>query len=132
MQITKYPRTYHLPWSPGATRDDRKASYEQVGEAFVYQDILVTEKLDGSNVTMTREDVYSRGGEPTHKSFNWLKAWHARNRYLIRENIIIRAEYCYAVHSIEYTLNNYINIIGVQDSKYQWLSWPQVEEISKN
>ena len=23
---TKYPRTYHLPWSPGATSDDKKLS----------------------------------------------------------------------------------------------------------
>lgn len=21
---TKYPRTYHLPWSPGATKDDKR------------------------------------------------------------------------------------------------------------
>lgn len=44
----KYPRSYHLPFSPGATSDDKKWTNEQ---AIVYttgKDLVVTEKMDGT------------------------------------------------------------------------------------
>ena len=55
----KYPRTYHLPYSPGTTSDDRILH----GEWFKHyegKEIVITEKLDGENTAMTRDDVYAR------------------------------------------------------------------------
>ena len=43
---TKYPRTYHLPWSPGTTSDDRKLSGDWF-ENYKGKEIVITEKLDG-------------------------------------------------------------------------------------
>ena len=41
----KYPRTYHLPYSPGATKDDKKL---QAGwfEYYKVKEIVITAKLD--------------------------------------------------------------------------------------
>jgi len=48
MNNDKYPRTYHLPYSPGATKDDKKL---QAGwfDNFAGQEIVITSKLDGEN-----------------------------------------------------------------------------------
>ncbi len=43
MTAAKYPRTPHLPWSPGGTRDDRRlASVSRLLD----QELVITEKLD--------------------------------------------------------------------------------------
>lgn len=46
MKQYKYPRTPHLPWSPGATSDDK---YISSFESFRGKQIVVTEKMDGEN-----------------------------------------------------------------------------------
>lgn len=43
----KYPRTYHLPNSPGATSDDR--IMKDPDRCFEDREIVVTEKMDGEN-----------------------------------------------------------------------------------
>ena len=62
---TKYPRTYHLPWSPGTTSGDRKLS----GDWFKYykgKEIVITEKLDGENNMVNHYDIFARShGAPT-------------------------------------------------------------------
>lgn len=125
----KYPRTPHLPWSPGKTRDDR--TIESL-ECLTNTSILVTEKLDGSNVCMTQDAVYSRGGDANHPSFNWLKAWHATHRYAIPRFSFAYAEYCYAVHSISYdTLPHYLHLFAVLDAEDStWLSWKEVTKLA--
>jgi RNA ligase len=52
----KYPRTYHLPDSPGATKDDRV----QHDLSWLDGELVVTEKLDGGNLTFTRDEMYAR------------------------------------------------------------------------
>lgn len=53
----KYPRTYHLPFSPGTTSDDRFATdfSEIIGKP-----IVITEKLDGENCGMNKYGVFAR------------------------------------------------------------------------
>ena len=53
----KYPRTPHLPWSPGATADDRVHTDLAGLEG---REIVVTEKLDGENTTIYRDHVHAR------------------------------------------------------------------------
>lgn len=55
--MSKYPRTYHLPWSEGATNDDR---ISHSIDSFLNTDIIITEKLDGENCGMTNNGVYAR------------------------------------------------------------------------
>ena len=42
----KYPRTWHLPCSPGVTKDDRVLAGHIV-ESWVDTDVVITEKMDG-------------------------------------------------------------------------------------
>lgn len=111
----KYPRTFHFPWSPGGTSDDKRLADVS---ALVGVEIVVTEKCDGSNLTYTRKNVFSRShsGPPPHPSFDLAKATHGRIAHMISEGISIFCEYCYAVHSITYdALPNYSLVFGVRD-----------------
>jgi hypothetical protein len=125
---SKYPRTPHVSWSPGLTRDERrlKSTHLLIGKP-----IVITEKLDGSNVCFQHEAVFARShnGPLSHPSFNWLKSYHASIRSTIAAGLSAFAEYCYAVHSIAYTsLPSSTFLFGVRnDPECRWLSWPEVE-----
>ena len=56
-ELVKYPRTPHLPWSEGAAEDDIVSSD---ADMFTGMEVVVTEKLDGENTTMTSEKVHAR------------------------------------------------------------------------
>jgi len=124
----KYPRSFHLPWSPGGTRDDKRMTST---EALCGVPIVITEKLDGSNMAMTRTAIFARShsGPPTHPSFAWAKALHARVSSEIDEGLTLFGEYCYAVHSIAYAaLPGYFFLFGVRDDRAnEWWEWDAVE-----
>lgn len=123
----KYPRSFHLPWSPGGTSDDKRL---QSVDALIGPEIIVTEKCDGSNLTYTSKAVFSRShsGPPAHASFDLAKATHGRIRHLISDGISVFCEYCYAVHSIEYgALPEHSLVFGVRDdSSGIWWEWDMV------
>ena len=120
----KFPRIYHLPNSPGLSNDDKRV--ESV-ELFLNRTVVITEKLDGSNVCLSRDNVFARShsGTPTHPSFDLLKAKHAELKYAIEEGIDIYCEWCYAVHSIKYDfLPDYLFVIAIRDrDRGIWLSY---------
>src|SRR5688572_23836103 len=120
----KYPRSFHLPWSPGGTSDDKRLPDVT---ALIGVPIVITEKLDGSNLTYTRESVFSRShsGPPGHASFDFAKATHGKIRHLISEGVWIFCEYCYAIHSIEYaSLPAFSFVFGVRDDRRDlWWVW---------
>lgn len=124
----KYPRTAHLPYSPGGTSDDRRI--ESV-EGFLCTSIVLTEKMDGSNVCLEREACFARShaSAPNHPSFDAFKAMHAVVRSRIGEGIQIFGEWLYAKHSIAYDqLPSYLMVFGVRDIvKGTWASWAEVE-----
>jgi hypothetical protein len=123
----KYPRSFPLPWSPGGTSDDK--TLHDI-EGLVGVEIVVTEKCDGSNLTYTNKNVFSRShsGPPSHKSFDLAKATHAAIGHLLSENTSVFCEYCYAVHSIAYEgLPDYSLVFGVRDdAKDLWWDWDMV------
>jgi len=124
----KYPRTAHLPWSPGGTRDDRRLV---VLDQLFDRTLVLTEKLDGSNLCMTHEAVYARShsGAPKHPSFDAAKAMHAGLQRLIPRYLSIFGEWCMALHSIKYDqgLPSYFNVFAIRDDEAQvWLSWDKV------
>ena len=53
----KYNRTYHLPFSPGTTNDDR-INYDWQG--ILDHELVITEKLDGENTCLKTSGVYAR------------------------------------------------------------------------
>ncbi|MCY3809549.1 MAG: RNA ligase family protein [Gemmatimonadetes bacterium] len=95
----KYPRTPYWPYSPGIGRHD---TVHPEPQRFVGCRVVVTEKLDGSNVLIHRGKVYGRSvaDEAAHKWMAMVKKHHAwkvnePDAYLYGEDI-------YGVHSIEY------------------------------
>lgn len=125
----KYFRTPHLPWSQSVTRDDRTL-HDLSG--LIGVEVVITEKLDGSNICLTNTDVFARShsGTPIHPSFDALKAFHARQKHQIEGGVSIFGEWCYAVHSIQYDAINELvpHIFGVRDDATGfWLDWEFVE-----
>lgn len=125
---TKYPRTYHLPFSPGRGKDDKVMPSV---DHLVGLPLTITEKMDGSNVCMTNKECFSRShyGPPTHESFDAFKALHAGVKYNIPEGMLMFGEWCFAKHSISYArLPAYFLLFGVKDTTNNvWSSWAGVE-----
>jgi len=127
--MSKYPRTYHLPWSPGSTNDDKISKDVNY---LLCKEIVITEKLDGSNSCIKKDGVYGR----SHAVFTtnpWdveLKKLHSIIGNYLDDETYVFGESLYAVHSIEYTnLDSYFYIFGVRDNNI-WIPWQQVEEYS--
>jgi hypothetical protein len=125
--MSKYNRTYHLPFSPGSTNDDRISGSVN---SLLNIDIVITEKLDGENCGMTRGGVYAR----SHAAFTtspWsreVRQIHSLIKNSIDEDVFLFGENMEGIHSIEYTnLESYFYLFGVRDNNI-WIPWESVEE----
>lgn len=133
-RIAKYPRTRHLPFSPGVHRDDR--IMENV-EGLLNVQLVFTEKLDGSGVCLTREELYARSriGPPNHPSFAPLWGIFHEKRHLIPDNWSLFGEWCFAVHAVTYpdiTDNNWLNLFGIRfEDTQNWASFNQVQNMAQ-
>lgn len=116
----KYPRTYHLPWSLGKGSDDKVLTHKQVDTHFLCKQLVLSEKLDGENTTMTCDDFHARSLDSAHHdSQAYVKNMWGRIRHLIQPGIRIHGENVYAKHSIKYThLPEYFLVFGVSDGDY--------------
>lgn len=131
----KYPRTYHLPWSPGATKDDKKLQGEWF-EYFKDKYVVFTEKLDGENTAMTTQDVYARShGAPTRSPWS-RNLWDPNDglywkvKSFIGENETLFGENLYGEHSIHYDkLPEYWHMFAANDGE-RWYSWDEVKEFA--
>lgn len=136
----KYPTTAYLPFSPqwrspGTAKDD-EAFLENV-DCFLGAPLIVTIKMDGSNIQMSNKHIAARNGTvANHKSFDYLKALHAQQySHLIPDDIQVFGEWLFAKHSIHYTgnlsLQNYLQIFGIYNMKTKmWGSWTDVENMA--
>lgn len=124
MESLKYPRTYHFPFSPGTTSDDR---IKHDWQSLLKQELVITEKLDGENTCLKMEGVFARShAAPT------LNPW-AKNMWTIWENtknslghLEVFGENLYGLHSIEYArLESYFYVFAIRE-KGKWLSWDDV------
>lgn len=125
--MSKYPRTPHLPWSPGGTSDDKKIKSI---DHFLNRIIIITEKMDGSNVCLESNNCFARShsSQPNHPSFDAFKSLHSQIKHLIPNNLQIFGEWLFAKHSIYYDhLPSWLMIFGVRDLKNNtWGSWEEV------
>jgi hypothetical protein len=119
---TKYPRTFHLPWSLGATSDDKVVPSVS---HFKGRQVVVTEKMDGENTTLYRNHIHARsldskGGEDRA----WVKQFWVSIRSDIPEGWRICGENLWAKHSVFYTnLRSYFYGFNIWDADNQTLSW---------
>jgi hypothetical protein len=128
-EARKYPRTMHLPFSPGTTSDDRIAKARDVSSIVSGAPVVMTEKLDGENTCLNVRGVFARShGAPTRNPWaSYLWDLHARIRGGLK-TLELFGESLYAVHSIKYGgIKDYFFLFAVRDGD-TWLPWDEVEE----
>lgn len=126
MDRIKYPRTFHFPWSDGICSDD-KVLHDTSN--FEGKEVVVTEKMDGENTTMTPDYVHARSTTyAPHPSRDWVRKFHAEIRHSIPENWRVCGENLYAKHSIGYdNLPSYFLGFSIWDGETA-LSWDETVE----
>ncbi|MBD2700274.1 RNA ligase family protein [Spirosoma sp. BT702] len=123
----KYGRTYHYPFSPGTTSDDRINHYVDDDISRI-QTLVHTEKLDGENNCLNRYGVFARShAAPTDSP--WTR--HLRDRWAILKydlgDLEVFGENLYAVHSIVYpNIDAYFYVFAIREID-QWLSWEETQ-----
>jgi len=96
----KYPRTLHLPWSPGATSDDKRLCSL---DHFEGKEVVVTEKMDGENTTLYRDGLHARSLDSRHHpSRDWVKGFQAGLAWALPSGMRVCGENLFARHSIPY------------------------------
>jgi len=127
MERYKYPRTKHLPWSPGASSDDLIAD---TVDTLRGKRIVVTEKMDGENTTLYQDHIHARSIDSRpHPSRDWVKRMHGSVAHLIPKGWRLCGENLYARHSIEYEgLPSYFLLFSVWNEANECLSWKETQE----
>lgn len=126
-ELVKFPRTYHLPWSPNLQNDDRML---ESLDGFKNEDIVVTVKMDGENTSMYRDAIHARAlSFAPRKDRSWISALHGRIKYDIPRGWRICGENLFAKHSIHYKdLPSYFMMFSIWNEKNVCLSWKETEE----
>ena len=122
----KYPRTYHLPFSPGITSDDKVLKNI---DNFIGKEIVITEKMDGENTTIYNDYCHARSIDSKHQEYHsWLLNVIPMFQYSIPMKWRICGEYLYVRHSIKYdNLPSYFMIFSVWNENNECLSWDDTE-----
>lgn len=122
----KYPRTFHLPWSLGATNDDKVLT---AIDHFIGKEITVTEKMDGENTTLYSDGMHARSlDSSSHDSQSFVKQLQGEIGHLIPKNFRVCGENLFAKHSIHYTnLSSYFLVFSVWEND-RCLSWQETCE----
>ena len=125
MNRVKYPRTMHLPSSPGKTNDDKvlKSTEHLIG-----QHVVITEKMDGENTTIYPDGkIHARSLDSmNHPSRNWLKNQFSNND--LPAGLRMCGENVYAKHSIGYeNLDSYFFAFSIWEED-KCLSWDDTVE----
>lgn len=123
----KYGRTYHYPFSPGTTSDDR-INHVYWNHVKAIENVVHTEKMDGENTCISKLGVFARShAAPTlHKWADYLKIkWSMVKNDL--NNLEIFGENLYAIHSIKYVnLEDHFQVFGIRCLD-KWLSWEETK-----
>lgn len=135
-ELVKYPHTRYLTFTPGFDKlDVDECGYMEITNMY-NKPLVITMKMDGSNVKLTSEIVTARNGHSAgHKSFDFLKSKHASFKHLIPPHINVFAEWLYAKHSIHYTndlaLDDILLVFAVYDGITQlWGGWEDVQRVA--
>jgi len=120
--MKKYGRTFHFPFSPGATNDDK--IIRNADHLVAAEEVLVTEKMDGENTTIHAGGTHARSVDGRHHpSRDRMKAFAAGISPLMHDNERIVGENLYARHSIAYEdlPHFFLGFAWIKDGVFQ--SW---------
>lgn len=120
--FVKYPRTFVLPWSGMVGAGDRvidSLAPLQAGP------VIVTEKMDGENVTLYRDFLHTRTvSRIPHASRAWLDAFWDSIHQRIPVDWRICGEYLFVTHTVAYrALPSYFMAFSVWDERNVCLDW---------
>lgn len=123
----KYQRTPHMPFSLGATSDDK------VLRSLAHFDgkkVVISSKRDGENTSLYHDGFHAKSLDSAHHiSRDWVAAWHATIAYEIPKGWRICGENLYAQHSIAYTdLSSYFEGFSIWDETNTALDWDSTLE----
>lgn len=123
----KYPRTWHLPWSPGVTRDDRVQHDLSRLEG---QEVVATVKMDGENTTLYADGLHARSlAYASRVDRDRMRALHASLSADIPDGWRVCGENAWAEHSIRYeNLPDFFLVFSVWNEKNICLSWDETVE----
>lgn len=128
MDRYKYPRTPHLPFSLGATDDDKiLKSTSHFNDKLV----VITEKMDGENTSIYNDYYHARSIDSKHKDYHsyLLANILPAVQYQIPDSYRICGEYLYAKHSIAYeNLESYFLAFSIWNGN-TCLSWSDFESL---
>lgn len=123
---TKYPRTYHLPYSPTMTDDDKRL--ENDSHFYDMNEVVVTIKMDGENCTVYNDGTLHARSIDGH-GYPWqskvaglIQNWC----YSIPDGWRVCGENLQAVHSIPYTFMSYDELFqcfGIYNDRNECVSW---------
>lgn len=122
----KYPRTAHLPSSPGYTADDERSD----GSCLVGLDVVITEKLDGENTSLYADgSSHARSLDSrNHPSRNWVKAFWAERSFKLPVGWRVCGENVYAQHSLAYdSLSSYFYGFSIWNEYNLCFDWDETE-----
>lgn len=128
----RFPHTPHLAWlGAGTPRDDKVLSLLEA-EAFLANEVVVEEKLDGANMGISFNSegdvrVQNRGQYlqlPMRGQFEKLHSWLKPREDLLfdalGEDLILFGEWCAARHSIDYErLPDWFVVFDIYDKQKQ-------------
>jgi len=127
MKLFKYPKTMHLPWSPGLQNDDRLLPSTKV---FDGKEVVISIKKDGENTSIYTDHIHARSlDSQNHPSRNWVRAFAAKFQKDIPVDWRICGENMYAMHSIFYkNLPSYFLGFSIWNDHNVCLNWDETLE----
>jgi RNA ligase len=127
VQRYKYPRTFHLPYSPKRGSDDKVL----VSDAhFQGRQVVVTEKMDGENTTLYADYLHARSIEPEwDESKSWLDRLRLTFAPALPAGWRVCGENLFYKHTIHYQgLTSLFYVYSVWDAQNHCLSWAETTE----
>lgn len=124
----RYPRTYHVPFSPGATKDDR-ILHDLA--SFAGKRVIVSEKRDGEATSMYGDGyVHARSIDgPSHPSQSRVRALAGTLAGQIPYGWRICGENLQAKHAIQYRqLSSYFQAYSIWNERNEALPWDETVE----
>lgn len=130
----KYPKTYHLPGSPGLTKDDKVVLDMTLLEQ--RSAIVITEKMDGENTTIYHDgEMHARSIDGRrHHSRDWVKKFSADLCAKVgphHKKWRVCGENLYAKHSIHYkNLKSYFYMYNIWEGDF-CLDWEYTKKFAE-
>lgn len=127
VDYVKYPRTHHVPWSPGIHSDDRVIPSMGI---FSGRRVIVTEKMDGENTSVYTNYLHARSVDSrNHPSRNWVKNFCSNFQADIPPGWRVCGENLFAEHSVKYSdLPSYFLGFSIWTESNVCLSWDETLE----